>query len=111
MEISIKGVRGYEIYVPYESKYPVRSYRFASCLHYEISHRVEPVFGGGSLGNLNNIDHGIRASKFNVLMRAQCPAVIVELDYLTNAQSEALIQSSDYRDTLAHAVYCGITVF
>lgn len=103
-----KTIRGYELYVPYEARYPIRSYRLASALHYELSHKIKPIFAGGSLGNHNNIDHGIRASKFNVLTRAHCPAVVVELDYLSNAQSEALLETSQYRDQLTTAVYYGI---
>ncbi len=104
-----KGLRGYELYVPFEHKYPVRSYKLASSLHYELSHKIKPIFGGGSLMNHNNIDHGIRASKFNVLVKAQCAAAVIELDYLTNAQTESmLLNGSCYRDILANAVYCGI---
>ena len=55
-----KGIRGFEVYVPYESSYPIRSYRLGSSLHYELSHKIKPIFGGGALGNLNNIDHELR---------------------------------------------------
>lgn len=103
-----KGIRGYEVYVPYETKYPRRSYELASALHYELSQQVKPLFGGGSLGNLNNLDHGIRAAKFNVLMKAHCPAALVEMDYLTNEESEQLLLSATYRNDLALAVYRGI---
>ncbi len=103
-----KGLRGYEVYVPFESRYPVRSYKLATSIHYELSHKIKPIFGGGSLGNLNNIDHGIKASKFNVLLKAECPAVVLELDFLTNAQSEALLLTAAYKEKLAQAIYCGI---
>ena len=103
-----KKIRGYEVYVPYESKHPIRSYKLASALHYEMSRAVTPVFGGGSLGNLNNIDYGIRASKFNVLVKAHCPAALVELDYLTHPESEKKLMTEAYRDELARAVYRGI---
>ena len=43
-----KGIGGYEVYVPYESQYPIRSYALASSLHYELSHKIKPVFGGGT---------------------------------------------------------------
>lgn len=103
-----KGIRGYELYVPYESKYPIRSYRLASCLHYELSHKIKPIFEGGLLGNHNNIDHGIRAAKFNVLVRSCCPAVILELEYLSHAGAANMLKRDEYKDQLAHAVYCGI---
>jgi N-acetylmuramoyl-L-alanine amidase len=101
-------IRGYEVYVPYMAKYPRKSYALASAMHYELSHLIEPVFGGGSLGNLNNIDHGIKAAKFNVLVKAQCPAILVEMDYLTNPTSEELLMTQKYKNLLVKAVYRGI---
>ena len=101
-------IRGYEIYVPYESTFPARSYKLATSLHYELSHKIKPIFGGGALGNLNNLDHGISASKFNVLTKAQCAAVVVELDYLTNATSERMLSKPSYQTILVNAVYYGI---
>lgn len=103
-----KGLRGYEIYVPYESKYPRRSYDLANALHYELSHKIKPIFGGGILHNHNNVDHGIRAAKFNVLIKSSCPAVAVELDYLSNAETEKMLSTHKYKAQLANAVYCGI---
>ena len=104
-----KGLRGYEVYVPHEPKCPARSYKLASSMHYELSHKIAPIFAGGALGNHNNIDHGVRASKFNVLTKAQCAAIVVELDYLSNAQTESMLHNgSCYREILANAVYCGI---
>ena len=88
-----KGLRGYEVYVPHEPKCPAGSYKLASSMHYELSHKIAPIFAGGALGNHNNIDHGVRASKFNVLTKAQCAAIVVELDYLSNAQTESMLHN------------------
>jgi len=101
-------VSGYEVYVPYEAQFPMKSYMLASAIHYDISHDIPPQFGGGNLGNLNSLDKGIRASKFNVLVKATCPAVLIELAYLTHpATAEKLLQK-EYQELLVTAIYKGI---
>ena len=62
--------------------------RLRVLLHYDMSHEVKPEFGGGNLGNINHLDAGIRASKFNVLMHSVCPSVLVELAYLSHPETE-----------------------
>ncbi len=99
---------GFEVYVPYESQYPIKCYSLASALHYDISHEIEPYFHGGSLGNLNALDGGIKASRFNVIKKATCPAVLVELAYLTNEESAKKLKTDVFKDILVTAVYKGI---
>ncbi len=103
-----KNTQGYEVYVPYEDKYPMKSYQLASALHYDLSHKIPPQFYGGSLGNLNALDKGIRASRFNVIKRATCPAVLVELAYLTHPGTAKKLRTEEYQDLLVNALYCGI---
>lgn len=105
---SNKNICGYEVYVPYEDKFPIKSYSLAGAVHYELSHKLEPRFGGGTLGNLNAIDRGIRASRFNVIKKATCPAVLVELAYLSHPGSAQKLLSSEYKDKLVDALYCGV---
>jgi N-acetylmuramoyl-L-alanine amidase len=103
-----KKMRGFEIYVPYEHRHPIKSYTLASALHYELSHRITPRFAGGKLGNLNCIDGGIRAAKFNVLVKSVCPAVLIELDYLSHPTVEKELLEGTYQEQLAQAVCAGI---
>lgn len=105
---SNKNMQGFELYVPYEAKYPLRSYRLASALHYDLSHKIKPDFSSGTLGNLNILDKGIRASRFNVLMKVNSPAVLVELGYLSHVPSARQLCDSGYQELLADALYCGI---
>lgn len=100
--------RGYMLFVPYEDKYPLKSYALASAIHYDLSHGVKPEFGAGTLGNVNMIDSGIRASKFNVLVHSVCPTVLVELAYLSHPETEKQLLTKAYKDTLVHALYSGI---
>ena len=53
-------------------------------------------------------DRGIRAAKFNVLAKAPCPAVLLELDYLSNSVVEKNLENADYRAALAQLVVQGI---
>ena len=76
-----KARHGYQVYVPYITKYPLRSYALASGLHYEISHTIPSEFTAGKFSNVNILDEGIRASRFNVLIKSCCPAVLFELGY------------------------------
>lgn len=99
---------GFEVYVPYEDKYPMKSYALASAIHYDLSHEIEPVFFGGSLGNLNVLDRGIKASRFNVLKKAACPAVLVECAYLTHAETAKKLKTDEYKDQLVCAIEKGV---
>jgi len=99
---------GFEVYVPYEAQYPIKSYSLASAIHYDISHEIEPYWHGGSLGNLNALDGGIKASRFNVLKKAQCPAVLVELAFLTHEETAKKLKSAVHKDILVTGVYKGI---
>ncbi len=102
-----KSSRGFEVYVPYEDKYPIKSYALAAAIHYDLSHEVEPEFGGGNLGNLNSLDRGIKASRFNVIKRATCPAVLAELAYISNPATEEKLLKEGY-GLYVTALYKGI---
>ncbi len=103
-----KGLRGYEIYVPFECKYPQKCYKLACSLHYELSHKIKPRFYGGTLRNHNNIDMGIKAAKYNILVKSKCPTVVIELEYISNQQAERDLLTDVFRDQLVRALYCGI---
>ncbi len=103
-----KHREGFEVYVPYEAQYPIKSYALASALHYDMSHEIEPYFHGGTLGNLNFRDGGIRASRFNILKKATCPAVLVELAFLSHYETAKKLTTDEYKGSLVTAVYKGI---
>ncbi len=103
-----KKERGYMLFVPYEDKFPLKSYALAGALHYDLSHEVTPEFGGGNLGNVNRLDAGIRAAKFNVLMHSVCPSVLVELAYLSHPETEQQLLTKEYKEHLVKALYSGI---
>ena len=51
---------------------------------------------------------GIRSNDFRVLVRTNCPAVLVECGYLTNPYEAGLLYDSDFQDRIARAVANGI---
>ncbi len=51
---------------------------------------------------------GIRGAGFRVLKSALCPAILVEVDYLSNPRMERKFRSSSYLDKVANAIVEGI---
>ncbi|MDD3179779.1 MAG: N-acetylmuramoyl-L-alanine amidase [Opitutaceae bacterium] len=60
------------------------------------------------LASLHPIDRGMRRARFVVLERINCPAVLVELGFLSNAAEARKIATPAYRTQLAQALADGI---
>jgi N-acetylmuramoyl-L-alanine amidase len=60
----------------------------------------------GDAGERNN--RGIKQAPFRVLMGATMPAVLIEVAFITNAEEERLLRTSDFQNRLAEAIYRGI---
>ncbi len=56
-------------------------------------------------------DRGVRQAPFRVLVGATCPAVLVELGFLSNPDEEKLLASPDHRRRLAEALTAAIRDF
>ena len=54
--------------------------------------------------------HGIREADFKLLVQTDCPAVLVELGYLSNTQDAARLRDPAWQNRLAQAVAGGILV-
>jgi N-acetylmuramoyl-L-alanine amidase len=64
----------------------------------------------GSLNQALGIaDRGVRQAPFRVLIGATCPAVLVELGFMTNPQEEQELASTEYRQKLAVALHRAIS--
>lgn len=101
------GVSGFKVYVPMETEFPAKSYKAAFCIHHQLSQHTECEWGG-SLGNVNLKDGGIRAAKFTIFKNAKCPALLVEVDYLSNPASQEKLCGSTYFKTVALVLADGI---
>ena len=51
---------------------------------------------------------GLRTADYRVLVRTNCPAVLVECGYLSNPQEAALLMDGAYQDRIAAAIADGI---
>jgi len=69
-------------------------------LGYSIHRRLPGRPGDG--------DRGLRRARFQVLRQAGCPAVLVEVGFLSNAVEARLLASGWFRDRLARAVADGV---
>lgn len=54
---------------------------------------------------------GVKQAPFRVLVGAAMPAVLVEVGFLSNAEEEALLAGSDYRDRVAAALAAAVERF
>ncbi|MBU2596576.1 MAG: N-acetylmuramoyl-L-alanine amidase, partial [Planctomycetes bacterium] len=52
---------------------------------------------------------GTRKADFRVLKYTRCPAVLVELGYLSNYWEAKQLKNKDMQKRLANAIACGIT--
>ncbi|GEM_PF-2098601 len=56
-------------------------------------------------------DRGVKQAPFRVLVGATCPAVLVELGFLTNPQEERLLATAAYRRRLARVLAEAVIAF
>jgi len=53
-------------------------------------------------------DRGVRPASFVVLREAQMPAVLAEISFMTSQKDEPRLESAEYREQIARALYRGI---
>jgi N-acetylmuramoyl-L-alanine amidase len=56
-------------------------------------------------------DRGVRRAGYGVLLHTKCPAVLVEVGYMTNPGELARLEDDAYRQRLADAVVAGVVAF
>jgi len=54
---------------------------------------------------------GTERADYRVLVQTRCPAVLIELGYLSNRDEARLLRSSSFQDRLARAIAEGISEF
>ena len=69
-------------------------------LAYHVQSRLVQRLGGP--------DRGVKRARFSVLKALDCPGVLVELGFLSHAQTAEKLRSSAYRDLLAQGLLEGI---
>jgi N-acetylmuramoyl-L-alanine amidase len=61
-----------------------------------------------SMSGTGSDSHGIREADYKVLVQTTCPAVLVELGYLSNAADARRLQDNAFQNRLAQAISEGI---
>jgi N-acetylmuramoyl-L-alanine amidase len=61
------------------------------------------------VSNLATIDRGVKVGNFYILRLTKCPAVLVEMAFLSNESDEKLLADEGKRDEFAAAIARGIT--
>jgi N-acetylmuramoyl-L-alanine amidase len=56
-------------------------------------------------------DRGVKRARFEVLRDAPCPAALVEVAFLSNAEDEAMVIDAAGRDRIARGIADGITAY
>lgn len=72
--------------------------KFAQCIQSQI------------INSMGTVDRGIKdGSNLYVIKRTDCPAVLVELAFISNDEDEALLASEEKKDEFAKAIARGVT--
>ncbi len=60
---------------------------------------------------LGTRNRGVKQAPFRVLMRTAMPAVLIETVFISNANEEKKLQSEEFLDKIAFAIYNGVSKF
>ncbi|HUM34848.1 MAG TPA: N-acetylmuramoyl-L-alanine amidase, partial [Candidatus Saccharicenans sp.] len=58
---------------------------------------------------LSTQNRGIKQAPFKVLTGVACPAILVEVAFITNPEEEKKLQSEDFQTQVAEAIYRGLS--
>ncbi len=58
---------------------------------------------------LSTQNRGIKQAPFKVLAGVACPAILVEIAFITNPEEEKKLQSEDFQTQVAEAIYRGLS--
>ncbi len=71
--------------------------KLAKCIHSQI------------ITNLGTVNRGIKKTNFEVLRLMKCPAVLVQIAFISNPYDESLLVDQAKRDQFAAAIARGVT--
>jgi N-acetylmuramoyl-L-alanine amidase len=88
-----RSIQGFTIYVAKAAS--PNAYRAAGCV-------------SQAMAATGSDTRGIREADFKVLVQTSCPAVLIELGYLSNTQDAARLRDPAWQNRLAQAIAAGI---
>lgn len=92
-----KEAQGFEVFYPRAGCEGTASQRQAGR---KLAEAVRRIFAG----RFDTPDRGVKEAGFYVIKNAPCAAVLVELEFVSNATGEKRLRDADYRKKLADAV-------
>ena len=95
---------GMEIYFSPKNRYADASLRLAHAV-------LEHALSGLGAEPQDAYDRGIKRANFRVLRRADCPAVLLECGFISNAQDRTRMTDETYLDELANGIAEGIAAY
>ena len=60
---------------------------------------------------LGTRNRGVKQAPFRVLMRTAMPAILIETSFISNSAEEKKLQTEEFRDKIAFAIFNGISKF
>lgn len=91
-----RGRQGFTVYVA----------RAASSNAYKVAGDIDQAMSAAGSDS-----HGIREADYKVLVNTSCPAVLVEIGYLSNSQDASRLRDPTYQNRLAQAIVNGILTY
>lgn len=101
--VSAAGVSVY-YYYPYSMPY-------AKCLQTGLVNAYRSKVYSSSSANYGKTDRDIKFYPFLVARVETCPAVLIELGFLSNAEERAILQKDSTQQALAEGIYNGIVEY
>lgn len=80
-------------------------------IHMEQSIRAAQAIQNELIGTAGRADRGVRQAPFAVLRNAAMPAVLVELDFISNPDEERYMSSEAGQEQLAMAIFRGMDLY
>ena len=71
----------------------------------------ESLYGGLSLRNGGVRNRGIKKAPFIVLIGANMPSILAEVSFVSNPTDERKLQTAEYRQRIAEALYRGVSKY
>jgi N-acetylmuramoyl-L-alanine amidase len=93
-------------HAPSARGFTVYNCRGASAASRNVANLVEQALSGPDA-----VSRGVRQADYRVLVATRCPAILVEVGYLSNPQEAALLADGQYRSRLAKSIAEGIMTF
>ena len=74
----------------------------------DVSRELAQYVQSELIKELSAVDRGVKDNTFYVNRNVDCPSILIETGFITNAEEGKLLKSDDYQTKIAHAIAQGI---